>query len=365
MVTPDRAGEPPALSARAVRVVVEGERSGALRRRRALRGLEGFTIDVAPGEDVHLVGAPDSGVLEAIEVLSGARVPDSGRLAIEGREVPEPGRRARELWARVGLLGAPPAAAASRRTVLEVVADDLRRREPNPVKGVQPGHRERAAGILAAVAVPSQVQAQRERDVARGDLSRVWLARLEAQQPAVVIVGPPGGTPLLDSRDDTDDPDLVESVLARLREQAGAAILRSGHTLPGTLSAHERVLVLCGGRVVEVLDRDGLAHPLHPWTRALQAGRSAAVPRPEPSDPGCPFRQGCDRAQARCGERMPELTRPLGATHPVACWFPEDPRPGRRAGAGVAGSTESAWSVAAPTPTSHGDEPTAHEFVEG
>lgn len=365
MVTPERAGEPPALSARAVRVVVEGDRSGALRRRRALRGLEGFTIDVAPGEVVHLVGAPDSGVVEAIEVLSGSRAPDAGRLAIEGREVPEPGRRARELWARVALLGAPPATGASRRTVLEVVADDVRRRDPNPAKSVQPGHRERAAEILDAVGVPSDVQARRERDVAEQDRARVWLARLEAQEPAVVIVGPPGGSPLLDERDDTAGPDLVDSVLARLREQSGAALLRSGHTLPGSLSAQERVLVLCGGRVVEVLDRDGLGHPLHPWTRALQAGRPAAVPRPDLADPGCPFRQGCDRAQSRCAERMPELTRPLGATHPVACWFPEDPRPGRRGAAGAVGAPESGWSADAPQPPAHGDEPTAHEFVEG
>jgi ABC-type glutathione transport system ATPase component len=363
VVTP---AEPPAhaLRARGICVVVEGDRSGALRRRQALRGLEGFSIDVAPGEVVHLVGAPDSGVVEAIEVLGGARVPDAGRLVIEGREVPEAGRRAREAWSRVALLGGPSGTVPSRRTVLEVVAEDVRRAEQQPVKSVQPGHRERAEEILDIVGLPSDTRAQRERDLTGEALGRVRLARLLAKRPAVVAVPPPGSPAGVDAGDEAVGAELVDSILARLRTESGTAVLRAADTMPSALSARERVVVLCGGRVVEILDRDGLGHPLHPWTRAHRAGRPADVPRPDAADPGCPFRQGCDRAQARCAERMPELTRPLGATHPVACWFPEDPRQGRRTVPGGAGVLESASSGSAHV-GAHGDEPTAHEFVEG
>lgn len=365
MVTPDRAGEQPVLSARGIRVQVEGDRSGPLRRRAVLRGLEGFHIDVVPGEVVHLIGDRASGVVEAIEVLSGARVPDAGRVQIEGRDVPEPGRRAREVWTRVALLGAPPAGTSSRRTVLEVVAEDVRRSAAEAARSVQPAHRARAEAILDAIGVPVDVRSRRERDAADEQRGLIWLARLEAQRPAVVIVGPPGGSPLLDTWDDSTAREQVDAVLARLRAESGTAVLRGSDHLPSALAGHERVVVLCGGRVVETLDSDGLGHPLHPWTRALQAGRSAGAPRPGVSDPGCPFRQQCDRAQSRCSERMPELTRPLGATHPVACWFPEDPRPTRRAGSTAPGSAGSEPSASDAQPPAHGDEPTAHEFVEG
>jgi ABC-type glutathione transport system ATPase component len=361
VVTPDRAVEPPVLTARGIRVVVEGERAGALRRRRALRGLEGFSIDVVPGEVVHLVGDRGSGMVEALEVLSGCRVPDAGRLQIEGRDVPEPGRRAREMWTRIALLAAPPAATSGRRTVIEVVAEDVRRSAPEPVRSIQPGHRARAEEILDAVGVPAEVRARRERDVAGETLALVWLARLEARRPSVVVVGPPGGSPVLDTWDDMASPELVDSVLARLRAESGTALVRGGEHLPSQLDPRERVLMLCGGRVVESLAAGDLGHPLHPGTRALQAGADPVPNRSDFSDPGCPYRERCDRAQDRCAQRMPELTRPLGASHPVACWFPEDPRPGRRSAGAQAGATGAAVRL----PPALGDEPTAHEFVEG
>ena len=113
IVTPDVAAEPAVLSARGIRVVVDGDRSGALRRRRSARGLEAFSLDVRPGEVVHLVGDRTSGIVEAIEVLCGHRTPDAGRLLLAGQDVTEPGRRSRALWTGVAVLGAPPAAAST------------------------------------------------------------------------------------------------------------------------------------------------------------------------------------------------------------------------------------------------------------
>ncbi len=349
-MTPDVAEAPSVLSARGVGVVVEGHRGGALRRRLRGRGLEEFTADVSPGEVIHVVGDRLSGVVEALEVLSGRRVPDAGQVLIDGTEAPAD-RRSRAVWRRrVAVLGEPVARDSGRRTVLASLADQVRAGDPEAATSVSDSHRARAADILFAVGL---VVAERERWVrdVPGDLvDRLRLARLLALGPGAVVVGT-GWEP------DGADAELAEAVLSEMRA-AGTAIVRASDSLPASLDDHERVLVMCGGRVVEVLDG---------WTRALAAGAEPIGERSELGDPGCPFRERCDRAQSRCAEQMPDLTRPLGAGHPVACWFPEDPRRGPRAGAGpdAAGSPGLGSAAAEANPPEHGDEPTAHEFVEG
>ena len=136
MVTPDETAAPAVLRARGIRVVVEGPRAGALRRRRPARGLDGFGLDVRPGQVVHVVGDPSSGVVEALEVLSAARVPDAGRVEIEGVDVTAPGRRAGTVWQdRVATLGVPGPVGSRRQSVADLVAQDVRRADPERPRG--------------------------------------------------------------------------------------------------------------------------------------------------------------------------------------------------------------------------------------
>ncbi len=354
MVTPDEASAPPVVSARGVRVVLEGQRSGGLRRRQPARGLEDFAVDVRLGEVVHLVGESGSGVVEALEVLSGARAPQAGRLLIDGLDVTAGDRSAREVWrTRVATLGESPAQGTGRQKVLRAVAEGAHRGDRRGSRSAKEARRERAHELLDSVGIAPEARGLRLRDLTADQAARVGLAGLLARRPALVVVAPPGVPGV--------DVDLLSAVLERLRAESGTAVVQGSDRLPATLASHERVQVLCGGRTVEVLRAGDLAHPLHPWTRALQAGADLGAPRPDVADPGCPFRDRCDRAQGRCAERMPDLTRPLGASHPVACWFPEDPRPDRRPAATHLGGS----GLPASTPRGHSDEPTAREFIEG
>lgn len=120
--------------------------------------------------------------------------------------------------------------------------------------------------------------------------------------------------------------------------------------LPEALGPEEAVAVVCGGQVVELLDAASVADPHHPYTRSLGSGVpsepvlvSTSRPRGAAASGGCPFQEGCARAQERCAV-MPGLAVPLGGRHPVACHFP------------LAGT--------ATTGTPVSSEPTAREFAQ-
>jgi oligopeptide/dipeptide ABC transporter ATP-binding protein len=98
----------------------------------------------------------------------------------------------------------------------------------------------------------------------------------------------------------------------------------------------DRIAVLYLGKLVEVGTRDEVCDtPRHPYTQALLAAVPTVERRqetlevlageaPSPLRPpsGCPFRTRCPRAADICAEQEPIL-EPAGATHAVACHFPD------------------------------------------
>ena len=164
---------------------------------------------------------------------------------------------------------------------------------------------------------------------------------------------------------DPDGLDLALDLLARTRTYGATVVLAEG--LRGLPEAVERIVVLHGGRVIEDLPRPAMADlALHPATHALL--RDAGLLEPGSDGGGthdshaevadaCVYRALCPRAQPRCSTERPELARPLGAGHVVACHFPEAP----------AGPTGAATAPMAPQPPAPAwaAEPTGRDFAEG
>jgi peptide/nickel transport system ATP-binding protein len=121
----------------------------------------------------------------------------------------------------------------------------------------------------------------------------------------------------------------VLTLLRRLADERGLALLYITHDLASAAAIADRTLTLYAGRIVESgPTRTLLRAPAHPYTRLLVS----AVPRGEPLVPlaigrrddgeapgdGCPFAGRCTQALPTCRSVMP-ARRAISAGHHVCC----------------------------------------------
>ena len=347
-----------------------GTRAGVLRRRgRHDQVVTGLDLDVGAGDRLWLVGAPGEGAAEAGLLLSGACCTDRGHRRVRRARPGRGAGPAAGTFTGRRLVRLDMAAAANldpRRTAAEIVAEaaagSARSSDRGPPRrGSRPPG---GAGSRRRLGLRRRTAAAHRAD----DRQLVDAARVLALRPRVVVYRPASIT------EPDDDP--VWAALTGLRATSSTALVVVSEGLPPALEPGDRALVFCGGRVVEVLRSGDLAHPLHPYTIALR-GRAAAQPTPgaaegrsgrrsELGEGGCPFRSECPRAKARCTTEVPRLSRPLGASHEVACHFPEDPRrPQGLEGQDGSGPVPGGGRGNSGTLPPQSDEPTAREFAEG
>jgi peptide/nickel transport system ATP-binding protein len=128
----------------------------------------------------------------------------------------------------------------------------------------------------------------------------------------------------------------ILTLMRRLKEDSGAAILLITHDLAVISETSDRVSVMYAGRVVESADVASLfKEPQHPYTQGLM--RSVPImDRPVPEGKllqaipgvvpnllelprGCTFQERCTSVFGRCREAEPPLID-TGANHWVRCW---------------------------------------------
>jgi len=162
-----------------------------------------------------------------------------------------------------------------------------------------------------------------------GMRQRVMIAIAIACGPEIVIADEP--TTALDV---TVQAQIVE-LFKRLRDAMGMAIIWITHDLGVVAGIAERVLVMYGGRPVEVARVDDLyENPQHPYTVGLlgalprldarESKRLVSI-RGTPPDllmplEHCPFAWRCDYSFDRCWAEIPSLET-VGVDHQVACFY--------------------------------------------
>lgn len=188
---------------------------------------------------------------------------------------------------------------------------------------------ERALELLTMVGIPDPAARLKvyPHEMSGGMRQRVMIAIALACQPKLIIADEP--TTALDV---TIQAQIIDQV-RRLREELGTAVIWITHDLAVVAGLADRVMVMYGGRPVEIAPVDNLYEkPSHPYTRGLLASlpeggeddKLVSIPGQPPNmfnEPtSCSFAPRCEFAHERCLKEIPEMVE-LEEGHFTACFW--------------------------------------------
>ena len=296
-----------------------------------VKAVDGVTWSVDPGETLGIVGESGSGKsVSALAVMGLVPTPPGrifGRITFRGRDLLQAGEdELRSIRGKdISMIFQDPL--TSLNPVFKVghqVAEVIQVHEK---LGRIPARR-RAVELLDEVGIPNARQRAEEypHQFSGGMRQRAMIAMALALNPALLLADEP--TTALDVTVQAQ----IMSLLRKLQEERGTAIVLITHDL-GVVAGHaDRVLVMYAGRVVEAAGADALFHaPRHPYSLGLLSSlarldrrrgeRLQPIPGQPPSlirvPPGCPFHPRCPFATEICRQEMPPLTG--GGAHLAAC----------------------------------------------
>jgi peptide/nickel transport system ATP-binding protein len=323
------ASTPAALEAQDVSVTFRGRGSGGM-----ARAVDGVDLALGRGEIVALVGESGCGKTTLARTILGLEKPSAGTVLVDGEPLRYDRRALTAYRRRVQLVLQDPTGALNpRHTVYEAVAEGLR------VHGLVDGEQERVAQALslAGMRPPERFFLRYPHELSGGQRQRVVIAGALALEPDVIVADEP-----VSSLDASVRGEIL-ALLLRLRDELGLSLLVVTHDLGLAWNIADRVAVMYLGRIVEQGPTEELlAHPQHPYTRALLSvvpemeRLEQVVLTGEPPDPtripkGCRFHPRCPVVASgeaarlgiedRCrGEELPVLA-PTGE-HVTACHLP-------------------------------------------
>ncbi|MCL9664171.1 ABC transporter ATP-binding protein [Curtobacterium albidum] len=221
------------------------------------------SIAVRPGRVTGVIGASGSGKTTVARMLLGLETPDAGTVTLDGRPwVPLSERDRRSRRHRVAAVVQDPAATFDERwTVERVLADALTDGRERRARG---GLADAVDTALRRVGLDPVLRTRAPRTLSGGQRQRLAIARALASSPEVVVLDEPV-TAL-----DATVQDAVLTLLERLRDETGVAMVFVSHDLRAVRRMADEVIVVDQGRVVEQGPAEQvLGAPEHPATARL------------------------------------------------------------------------------------------------
>lgn len=299
-------------------------RRGFFRKER-VRAVLNCSLDLYSGEVVALVGESGGGKTTLVSILAGLMAPDTGRVSeASGKEWPLLGsRERREKAARVQLVFQEADRALNPSwSVLDSVAEAYTMNYAGLTKATA---RSLATTLLAELWLEGELILRHPHSFSGGERKRASLARaLAAVGWGTKLKGDKArelGLLYLDEPLSGLDP-VVQGqclkVLLKARRDLSLSLFLITHDLGMARALADRIFVMYGGDIVEVIGSPGdpLRHPfslqlLNPWKKAPEPSNEAAL--------GCVFAACCDHDSR--GSRCTKQSAPGGfLKSEVACW---------------------------------------------
>jgi len=202
--------------------------------------LAGVDLDIAPGENLVLLGASGSGKTVLLRCIVGLTQPDAGSILIDGHEMVGLSAAEREPWTRkIGVLFQNGALFDSLPVWQNIVFDGTNAGG----RGLDRQARDAAISKLAQVGLGADVADLLPAELSGGMKKRVALGRAIFHDPEILFLDAPtdGLDPILTTMVDK----LIQNVLARLRATAMTITL----DVASAERLADRIALLSAGRI--------------------------------------------------------------------------------------------------------------------
>ena len=232
--------------------------------------LQGFTLDVAEGETMVIIGYSGTGKSVAIKHIVGLLEPDAGTVMVDGLEVPSlPRRELYRLRARIGYVF-QFAALFDSMTVGENVAMGLRKQNELDEREIA----DRVAEALDLVDLPD-AGPRFPAELSGGMRKRVGIARAIALRPKYILYDEPttGLDPVTSA--------VIDELMIRMRKKLGVTGVVITHDMRSAYTVGTRIAMLYEGRVRGVWTVDEIQRTDDPVVRQFIEGRATLDEEPD------------------------------------------------------------------------------------
>src|SRR5688500_18100801 len=232
--------------------------------------LQGFTLDVAEGETMVIIGYSGTGKSVAIKHVVGLLAPDDGEVWVDGLRVDTlPRRELYRLRAKIGYVF-QFAALFDSLSIGENVAMGLRKQGELSPREIQ----DRVREALDLVDLPG-VEGRFPAELSGGMRKRVGIARAIALRPKYILYDEPttGLDPVTSA--------VIDQLMVRMREKLGVAGVVITHDMRSAYTVGTRIAMLFEGRVRWEGTIEEIERTTDPVVRQFIEGRASLDPADE------------------------------------------------------------------------------------
>ena len=202
--------------------------------------LRDFSLDVAPGAFLTIIGRSGCGKTTALRLVNGLLTPDAGRVLVQGEDVAgtDPVALRRRIGYAIQSVGLFPHMTVEKNIAYVPSISGL-----EGWKGAR--RREKTAALLERVGLAPELAGRYPRALSGGQRQRVGIARALAAGPEILLMDEPFG-----AVDEITRGQLQDEIL-RIHRESGITILFVTHDISEALKLGTHTLVMDAGQVLQ------------------------------------------------------------------------------------------------------------------
>lgn len=239
--------------------------------------LNDFSLAVAPGDFVTIVGTSGGGKTTVLKMVNGLLTPDAGTIRVMGRDIRE--MDLIQLRRNIGY-AIQGSVLFPHMTVAENIAY-----VPNLLNKKDKARTNAAvAKWLAIVGLDEELLQRYPAELSGGQQQRVGIARALAASPEILLMDEPFG-----AVDEITRASLQQEI-TRIHRETGITVLFVTHDIGEALRLGTRVLVMADGEIQQyATPEEILRAPATDFVRQLAAGERHACHLPDDRLADCPY----------------------------------------------------------------------------